>query len=89
METSRWESLKGKEVKDKVTGFTGICTGRTSWLYGCEQFCITPKSKENATGDDKWFDDGRIEIIGDGISPASVMVEVNGGGSNHPSNNRR
>lgn len=35
MMTNRWDVLKGKEVKDKVTGFTGICTGMTSWLYGC------------------------------------------------------
>jgi hypothetical protein len=87
--SSRWNELKGKQVKDKVTGFTGICTGRTSWIYGCDQYIITPKADSNKLEEGKWFDDGRIVVIGNGIDIESVQTEVRGGESNHPCNNRR
>ncbi|GLC80343.1 hypothetical protein LBYZC6_24570 [Lacrimispora brassicae] len=34
--SNRWKELQGKEVRDKVTGFAGVCTGQTRWLYGCD-----------------------------------------------------
>ena len=88
--SNRWKELQGKEVKDKVTGFTGICTGQTRWLYGCDQYCVTPKiDKDGKSGEMQWFDDGRIEVIGNGIKPEEVKVEKNGGCNDHPSNSRR
>lgn len=90
MMNNRWEELRGKEVKDKVTGFKGICTGQTRWMYGCDQYCITPKVDDKGKcGDSNWFDDGRIEIVGTGIDPETVKVEQNGGCDNHPCNSRK
>lgn len=90
MMRNRWDELQGKEVRDKVTGFTGICTGQTRWMYGCDQYCITPKVDEKGkSGESQWFDDGRIEAIGDGIRPDEVRTEKNGGCDLHPSESRR
>lgn len=87
---NRWADLQGKEVKDKVTGFSGICTGQTRWMYGCDQYCVTPKVDDKGKcGDSQWFDDGRIEIVGSGIDPDSVKVEKNGGSNDHPCYSRR
>jgi hypothetical protein len=69
----------GKEAKDKVTGFEGIIIGKITYLYGCNQYGISPKAKDGKVLDTNWFDEGRIEIIGNGIKPEEVRVEKNGG----------
>ena len=63
----------GLEAKDKVTGFKGIITAVSLYMYGCAQYCITPPiGADGKTGNNEWFDDGRIEIIGPGINVESV-----------------
>ncbi len=69
----------GKEARDKVTGFEGIITAKVNYLYGCNQYGITPKAQDGKTLDTNYFDEGRIEIIGNGIKPEEVRVERNGG----------
>lgn len=32
----------GGLVKDVVTGFEGIATGKSTWLTGCDQFLLSP-----------------------------------------------
>ena len=62
---SRKEELFGKLCRDKITGFEGVCTGRTEWIYGCDQYCLTPRVQDDKTklNDGQWFDDGRLEVI--------------------------
>ena len=70
----------GKKAKDKITGFTGIIVGHIKYLYGCDQYGITPQvDKDGKTRDTQWFDVGRIEIIGKGIPPKSVQAVKPGG----------
>lgn len=70
----------GKRAKDKITGFEGILTGRCQYLYGCDQYLITPPvDKSGAKPDGSWIDEGRIEIVGEGIDPESVQVDEAGG----------
>jgi hypothetical protein len=70
----------GKKGKDKITGFEGIITGRAQYLYGCDQYGITPAvDKEGKTKDTQWFDEGRIEIIGMGITAQAVKADKPGG----------
>ena len=78
----RREELFGKLCRDKITGFTGVCTGQTKWLYGCDQFILSPRVTEdnpNELKDGKWFDEGRIEIIEEFVKPEDVQVEKTGG----------
>lgn len=71
--------LFGKKAKDKVTGFTGIITGVSMWMYGCNQYCIIPPvDKDGKMGDGQWFDEGRVEVIQDAVDPASVKGKKNG-----------
>ena len=72
----------GKKAKDKVTGFTGIITARITYIYGCDQYGISPKvGKDGKLGDCTYFDEGRIKILGKGFKPKDVQVEENGGPS--------
>ena len=69
------QTLKfGKQARDKITGFTGILVARNTFIFGCDQWGIAPKiSSEGKRLETEYFDDGRIEIIGDGINPSEVQ----------------
>lgn len=71
----------GKKGKDKITGFEGIIIGKIDYLFGCRQYGIAPQNFDKEKGkraDTEWFDEGRIEIVGEGISPKDVQVEKPG-----------
>jgi hypothetical protein len=70
--------ILGKKVADKVTGLEGIVTGRAEYLYGCTQYCVVPVAKDGKA-DGSWFDEGRLEVIGNGILPEEVKAEKPGG----------
>lgn len=70
----------GLEVKDKITGFTGIVIGKAEYLTGCNQYGICPTvDADGKKRDTEWFDEGRLLVIGEGVSKEEVSVEQNGG----------
>ena len=50
----------GKTVKDSITGFKGIATGRVEYLTGCRQYLVASKSEKNKPGDSLWLDEDRL-----------------------------
>jgi hypothetical protein len=70
----------GKKAKDKVTGFEGIIIGRIEYLTGCDQYGLVPEYKGSGElPKSEWFDVGRLEIIGDGITATQVQSAKPGG----------
>lgn len=68
----------GQEVRDYVTGFTGIATARTVYLAGTPQIAITPKQGVSSSMPETvWVDEARLEVIGRGIDPASLVPPPN------------
>jgi hypothetical protein len=65
----------GKKVKDSITGFAGIVTGRVEYLTGCRQYVVASKSKGGKTGDAMWFDEDRLT----GVNLAKTSPANNGG----------
>ena len=63
----------GKLARDKVTGFEGVITVKGIHLYGCNTYVLTPKVKDGKCEEAKSFDEGRIEIIGEGVKPSEVQ----------------
>jgi len=54
----------GSIVRDSLTGFTGMATARTEWLYGCARVCVEPEElKDGKPIEASWFDEQRIEIV--------------------------
>lgn len=75
------DPLFGKEARDKITGFKGIIVTKLTCLFGCAQYGIAQQrfdDKEQKRGSTEYFDEGRIEIIGEGINPDEVKVETPG-----------
>ncbi|KKM17983.1 hypothetical protein LCGC14_1670260 [marine sediment metagenome] len=52
----------GSMVKDQITGYKGMITGRCEYLTGCVQYLVTRTSiKEGDSVDDQWFDESRLD----------------------------
>ena len=72
----------GLEAKDKITGFKGIITCRKHYVTGCDTYDLTCQEVQEGgkLGDIYGFDEGRIEIIGDGITEKEVKADRGKGG---------
>jgi hypothetical protein len=69
----------GKLGRDKVTGFEGIIVAKVINLFGCNNYHLAPKAKDGEEKSLGAFDEGRIEIIGDGITAEEVKSDKPGG----------
>lgn len=78
----------GKRGRDKVTGFEGVITAITYYMYGCAQVLLIPTvDKEGKKREGEWFDEGRIDIFEEIVKPESVKADKNGcEHREHPSN---
>jgi len=69
----------GNTVKDTVTGFTGIATGKHTFINGCVYFSVTPpmskEDKEKGTQPEAgFFDAGRLARTGKGVAQSYVKA---------------
>lgn len=63
-------ALLGLRVRDRITGFSGICSSVSYDLYGCIQAVIAPTVNEKGEiPDGRWFDIARLVVI----DPTPVM----------------
>lgn len=55
----------GMKVKDMVSGFQGIITGKVYWLNGCERVLISPDTVKQDGGimEGEWFDVQQVSVI--------------------------
>ena len=62
--------ILGTTYKDKITGFTGVCTGFVTYITGCNQALVQPKSKDgDSYPEPQWVDAQRLERVeGDTIT---------------------
>lgn len=55
----------GTLVKDKITGFKGIITGRRKYINGCMQYYVTPSvNKKGEMQEAQWIDKDQLELLG-------------------------
>lgn len=62
----------GQRVKDTVTGFQGIATGRTEHLNRCWSYDVQAemlKKETGATGAFETFQSPRLELVDEGLLP--------------------
>jgi len=53
----------GNFYTDRITGFKGIATGRTEYLYGCVRVQLEPQGlKDGKPTESMWFDEQRLEV---------------------------
>lgn len=73
----------GDEVKDILTGFSGVVTGQAKWITGCSQYTVAPKKldKEGKLIASEWFDENRLELV------KGKVVTFGNAGEGEPSKN--
>lgn len=56
----------GEYVKDMITGYEGVVTGRTDYITGCNQILVNPQkiNDDGKTVDGQWFDEHRLTLTG-------------------------
>lgn len=72
----------GAKVRDLITGYGGIAIGRTEYLYGCSQICISPDrlGEKGERLDSEWFDEQRVEVVEERPIPISDHNSATSGG---------
>jgi hypothetical protein len=65
----------GSKVKDVVSGFEGITTGRAEYLTGCAQYLVAPPGldKDGKLKDAHWFDEGKLVVT---AAPTKAIAAV-------------
>ena len=52
----------GARYRDRITGFTGVAVGHTTYISGCSQVLLAPGvDKDGKLPDGHWFDEQRLE----------------------------
>lgn len=58
----------GDLVKDRITGFQGVCTGLVQYLNGCVRAVIQPTElKDGKPIDAQWLDVEQVEVVHPGL----------------------
>ena len=68
----------GISVKDAVTGFSGVITGRADYITGCNQYLVSAKSKGSGIGVLEWYDEDRIVLLK--AKPIVIKIGKKNGG---------
>ena len=74
----------GDEVRDLVTGYSGIIIARSEYLNGCIRYGVqrTKLTKESKPQDSEWFDEKQIEVIK--AKKVDVEIKRTGGPADAP-----
>lgn len=52
------------QVRNVISGFEGIITGKCEYINGCVQFLVQPRvDKEGNHRNAKWIDDAELEMV--------------------------
>ena len=53
----------GLNATDTLTGFSGMITGHSDYITGCDQFLLQPPTQENGEYvEGRWFDEQRLQV---------------------------
>lgn len=70
----------GDKVKDIISGFTGIVTGKAQYMTGCNQTLVSQQDSA-AKAEAAWFDDSRLKVVKQSaVSLPRAAVARNPGG---------
>ena len=54
----------GDKLKDKITGFEGIVTGRHQWINNCNTYSVKPQTlKDGVPQDSCNFDEPQLDLV--------------------------
>ena len=67
---SEFKLKLGDEVKDVLSGFQGVITNKSHWLFNMDTYGVKPRElKDGKPVDSMVFDEERLEIVQEGVIP--------------------
>lgn len=78
----------GSKVQDVITGFTGIATARTTFLYGCAHVAVKSQDldKDGKVMDAQWFEEPQLKVMDEnGVSAITETLPREGERTGGPS----
>ncbi len=81
----------GSRVRDNITGFTGIATGKVEFLHGCTRILIEPEKLEDngKPVEGQYFDEQRVEVVKDKeIKVSKDSSATTGGPAGNPTRSK-
>lgn len=72
----------GDLAKDRITGFTGIVTGKASYLTGCDRCGLAPQKLKDDGGvaETLWFDEPWVEVVEQDVIKPVEQRKADAGG---------
>jgi hypothetical protein len=75
----------GTTARCRVTGFTGIVTGRTNYISGCDLYLLQPPvDKDGKFVESRWFDDPRLLVTSEERLSVDERVDKTGADGEAP-----
>lgn len=72
----------GDKVRDRITGYEGVVTGKAEYITGCKQLLVTSQQlKTDGDSTAQWIDEVRLTMVAPDIIP---MLHAAGGPSDGP-----
>jgi hypothetical protein len=68
-------SLLGKKLQCRVTGFKGVATGFAVYLNGCVSYLVTPRADKEGKAEGQWIDEERLKVL-PGAGPVRPKLKV-------------
>lgn len=66
----------GEKLEDKITGFTGVCTGRADYISGCNLYMLQSRAADPSKKEEPhWFDEPRLKSLGVNIIDESGPLD--------------
>lgn len=55
----------GDVARDRISGFRGVVTARTEWLYGCIRVALAPTllKESGELREAEWFDENQVDVV--------------------------
>lgn len=66
----------GEEVREIVTGFSGIIMVRSEYFTGCRHYGVQSRkiNSDGKLGDWEYFDESRLELVSKGVVFGDVQI---------------
>jgi hypothetical protein len=73
-----WNVQLGNQARDRITGFVGVATSRTEYLYGCRRIgLMSTELKDGKPQETQFFDDPQLADVEEKIpTPPSLEWAV-------------
>jgi len=53
----------GDQVKDEISGFSGIVVTRIEYFNGCKRYAVLARKLEAGRPVDEWIDESQLKLI--------------------------